>query len=199
VAALLSACGGSSAEEPTERGGTYEVKVTEVEFPASQSVGETALLRLGVRNLSRRPTPALTVTFSIAGEDGQQSSLPFAVHDRGAGIAQADRPVWVLAEKYPRLVGSSSPAGATTSNRKTFNFGTLGPGETTTGIWKLSAVRPGSYTLLYRVGAGLGGAAKAETKGGGVPGGAIRAEISTDLPETEVTDSGEVVEIEKGK
>ena len=34
-------------------------------------------------------------------------------------------------QSYPRLAGSSEPGGATTSNRKTFDFGPLKPGATT--------------------------------------------------------------------
>jgi hypothetical protein len=198
VAAALSACGGSSSgsDEPT---GTFEVKVAEATFPTKQRLGQTSLLRLGIRNTGRKTIPGLTVSFTIAGKEGTASSLPFAIRDPQENLAQSERPVWVLAEKYPRLVGSSESAGATTSSRKTFSFGALKPGETTTGIWKLSAVRAGRYTLLYTVGAGLTGSAKAETEQGVKPGGTFVTEIRTETPETEVTDSGEVVEIGKGK
>jgi hypothetical protein len=198
VAAVLAACGGSSsgATEPT---GTFEVKVTEATFPTEQQLGQTALLRLGIRNTGHKAVPSLVVTFTIAGKEGTASSLPFAIHDPQEGLAQSERPVWVLAEKYPRLVGSNESAGATTANRRTFNFGALKPGETTTAVWKLSAVRPGKYTLLYTVGAGSSGSAKAETAQGVKPGGSFVTEIRTETPETEVTDSGEVVEIGQGK
>jgi len=199
VAVLVGACGGSSSSGSDEPSGTFRVKVTEASFPTSQQIGQTTLLRLAFRNSGKRTIPALTVTITIAGKQGVDSSLPFAVHDPQPNLAQAERPVWVLAEKYPRLVGSSEPAGATTSSPKTFDFGALKPGETTTGIWKLSAVRPGKDTLLYRVGAGLGGNAQAKTTNGATPGGSITAEISTATPETEVTDSGEIVEVGKGK
>jgi hypothetical protein len=198
VAAALAACGGSSSdtEEPT---GTFKVKVTDATFPTKQRLGQTALLRLGIRNTGQRALPGLSVTFTIAGKLGTESALPFAIHDPQENLAQSERPVWVLAEKYPRLVGSSESAGATTSSRKTFNFGTLKPGETTTGIWKLSAVRAGKYTLLYTVGAGGTGSAKVKTDQGVKPGGSFVTEIRTETPETEVTDSGEVVEIGQGK
>lgn len=198
MAAGLAACGGSSSGSG-EATGTFKVKVTEAAFPTKQRLGQTALLRLGIRNTGHRAVPGLTVTFTIAGKAGTESSLPFAIHDPQENLAQAERPVWVLAERYPRLVGSSESAGATTSSRKTFNFGPLKPGQTTTGIWKLSAVRAGRYTLLYTVGAGLGGSAKAETARGVKPGGSFVTDISTETPETEVTDSGEVVEIGQGK
>jgi hypothetical protein len=197
VAALLGACGESSSDA-NEPAGTFQVKVTEAKFPALQRLGQTSLLRLGIRNTGKRTVPGLTVTFTVAGKEGVDSSLPFGVSDPQPELAQSDRPVWVLAETYPRLYGSSEPGGASTSNRKTFDFGELKPGDTTRAVWKLSAVRAGKYTLLYSIDAGLSGRARAKTENGVVPGGSFVAEITPALPETEVTDSGEIVEIKKG-
>lgn len=197
---LLAACGGddssAESEEPT---GNFAVKVSEARFPTLQRLGQTSLLQLAIRNTGERTVPGLSVTFTIAGSQGVTSSLPFAVHDPQPELAQADRPVWVLAETYPRLQGSSDPGGASTSNRKTFDFGALEPGETTRAIWKLSAVRAGKFTLLYTIDAGPDAATKAKTAGGVTPGGSFKIEITERLPETEVTDSGEIVEIKKGK
>jgi hypothetical protein len=200
AAVLLGACGGggSSAgeDEPT---GTFQVKVTEASFPVRQELGQTSLLKLGIRNTGKRTIPGLSVTFTVAGKQGVDSSLPFGVRDPQPELAQPDRPVWVLAETYPRLHGSTDPGGASTSSRKTFAFGELEPGRSTAAVWKLSAVRAGRFTLLYRVNAGLSGNQKAKTTGGVSPGGSFTAEIRSALPETEVTDGGEIVEVEKGK
>jgi hypothetical protein len=198
AAALLGACGSgsSSDDEPT---GTFHVKVTEASFPTSQKLGQTALLKLGFRNTGKRPVPALTVTVTVAGKEGVDSSQPFSIRDPQPELATPERPIWVLAASYPRLYGSTHPGGATTSNHKTFNFGPLKPGQTTKAVWKLSAVRSGKYTLLYSIDAGLSGNAKAETDNGVRPGGSFATEITERLPETEVTDSGEIVEVKKGK
>jgi hypothetical protein len=198
VAALLAACGGESSSDANEPAGTYDVKVTKASFPARQFLGQTALLRIGVRNTGDRTVPDLIVTIGIAGKEGVNSSLPFAIRDPTAGLAQPERPVWVLSATYPRLAGSSDPGGAATSNPKSFAFGELKPGETREAVWKLSAVKAGKWTLLYRVGAGLGGQAKAETTNGVAPGGSFVAQITQELPETEVTDGGEVREITGG-
>lgn len=200
MAALLGACGGGdSSSEANEPEGKFHVKVTDATFPTDQVLGQTSLLQLGIRNTGDRTVPALNVSFTIAGEAGEDSPLPFGVNDPQPELAQGERPVWVLAATYPRLLGSSDPGGATTSSRKTFAFGPLKPGETTKAVWKLSAVRAGQFDLLYSVGAGLGGKAKAITDGDLPPGGSFATVISNELPETEVTDSGEIVEIEKGK
>ncbi len=199
VAALLAACGGESSSDANEPSGTYRVHVSEASFPTKQRLGQTSLLQLAVRNSGKKTIPALTVTITIAGRAGRTSALPFGFHDPQPGLAQSDRPVWVLAETYPRLIGSSEPGGATTSNRKTFSFGALKPGKTVAAVWKLSAVKAGRFTLLYRIGAGLDSGIKAETDGGVPPGGSFVTEITQQLPETEVTDSGEVVEIPQSR
>ena len=199
AAALLAACGGGDEAFFDEPSGNFDVKVSEASFPTLQYLGQTALLQLGVRNTGDRTVPNLTVSFTIKGQQGEDSSLPFGVSDPGPEVAQPDRPVWVLSATYPRLLDSSDPGGASTSNPKTFAFGPLKPGETTKAVWKLNAVRAGQYTVVYRVGAGLGGEAKATTEGGVAPGGSFSTEISDRLPQTEVTDSGEIVEIQKGK
>ncbi len=66
-----------------------------------------------------------------------------------------------------------SPAAPRPRARKTFAFGPLKPGETATAVWKLSAVRAGKYTLLYAVGAGLGGGGEGGDRRRRRPGGSF--------------------------
>jgi hypothetical protein len=193
VALSLAACGGESSSDANEAAGAYPVKVVSAEFPAKQRLGETTLLRIGVRNTGRRALPALTVTISVGGEEGRNSSLPFGYRDPAPGLAQPDRPVWALSAGYPKANGSFERAGAETASPKTFDFGPLKPGATTAAVWKLSAVRTGSFDLLYEIAAGLGGTAKAETAPGTQAGGSFATRITTVPPETVVTDSGRVV------
>ena len=173
------------------------MKVVTAEFPAKQRLGETTLLRLGVRNVGAKTLPALTVTISVGGKEGRNSALPFGYRDPEAGLAQPDRPIWALASRYPKANGSSERAGAETSSPKTFDFGPLKPDGTTEAVWKLSAVKAGHYTLFYEVGAGLGGTEKAEVPTAGdtgtEAGGSFVTQITDVPPETVVTDSGEVV------
>jgi hypothetical protein len=193
VAALLAACGGESSSDANQPAGTYDVRVTDAAFPTDQRLGQTSLMHLGIRNTGKKPLPTLTVTISIAGKEGQASSLPFGTSNPQAGLAQPDRPVWVLAAGYPRLVDSAEPGGASSSNRKTFALGPLKPGATTEAVWKLSAVKAGKFTVLYKIDAGLSGTAKAQTNGVAA-GGSFATEISAVPPDTEVTDDGEVIE-----
>jgi hypothetical protein len=197
----IAACGGSeSSSDSNEASGKYPVKVVTAEFPAEQRLGQTTLLRLGVRNTGAKALPALTVTISVGGKEGRNSALPFGYRDPAPGIAQPDRPVWVLSADYPKVNGSSRRAGAETASLKTFDFGPLKPGATTEAVWKLNAVKAGSYRLFYEVGAGLSGTAKAVIRTSGnsstEAGGSFAAQIASVPPETEVKDNGEVVEID---
>ncbi len=195
---FVSACGGGSSDS-NEPAGTYRAKVVTAEFPTAQRLGQTSLLRLGVRNTGAKAIPAVTVTITIADRQGRNSPLPFGFRDPQPDLAQPDRPVWVLAAGYPKRAGEATPGGAETSGLKTFNLGPLAPGKTTDWVWKVSAVKAGRYVVLYRVDAGLSGAARVETAGGVAPGGSFAVRISKVPPNTIVTDSGEVVTIPNGE
>jgi hypothetical protein len=198
LALTIAACGGgSSGSSAAGEAGTYPVKVVTAEFPPKQRLGETSLMKIGVRNTGETTMPSLTVTISIAGKEGRQSGLPFGIRDPEPGLAQPDRPVWVLSEHYPKLAGSSEPGGAETANEKTFDLGPLDAGATREAVWKLSAVKTGDFTVLYVIGAGLDGEARAETADGVQAGGSFTARISEVPPNTVVTDSGAVVETPK--
>jgi hypothetical protein len=200
VSLFATACGdddsSSSPETSGESKASYEVKVVEAKFPTTQRLGQTTLLRLGVRNTGPKTVPALTMTISVGGKEGRGSSLPFGIRSSEPGLSQPDRPVWVLSEKYPKLDGSEESAGAEGASRKTFVFGPLKEGETSEAVWKLSATRTGTYRLLYAIGAG--GPAKVETANGAKAGGSFTVSIEETPPQTVVTDSGEVVEVKPG-
>lgn len=194
LALSLTACGGGSSSDANETEGSYAVKVSEASFPTEQHLGQTYLLNLGVRNTGDKTIPALTVNVSIKGKEGEGSTLPFGIRDPQPELAQPDRPVWVLAAHYPKFAGVTANGGAETSNPKTFDFGPLKKGATANTVWKLSAVKPGSYTLVYSVEAGLTDATKAKSGGGAAPGGSFTVKINSAERNTEVNDSGEVVE-----
>jgi hypothetical protein len=194
LALTIVACGGESSSDANESSGTFRVKVTEADFPTSQRLGQTSLMKLGIRNTGKKTVPALVVNVSVGGKEGQTSTLPFAIHDPQPELAQPDRPVWVLAAHYPKFAGSSAPGGAETSNQKTYDFGRLKPGRTASLVWKLSAVKSGHFDLLYEVGAGLGNQVKTKTGNGVKPGGSFSVQISSARLNKEVNGRGEVVE-----
>src|SRR5262245_48493563 len=152
-------------------------------------------MEIGVRNESDDAIPGLTVTVSIAGKEGEGSTLPFAVRDPQPGLAQPDRPVWVLAEGYPKLSGATGPGGAEGAALKTYTFGPLKPGASAEAVWKLSATRKGDYRVHYSVGST--GKVEVEAPDGNKPGGTFDAEISSEVPDVTVNDAGEVVELDE--
>jgi hypothetical protein len=207
VAASLAACGGGGGSADKEAAGEFDLGVTAASFPTLQRLGQTTLLKLSFKNEGKKTVPNLVVYFTVAGKQGAAASLPFGIHERQAELANPTRPVWVLAEHFPRLVstgedenglentGEKNPA--VTSSPKVFAFGPLKAGETHSAVWKLSAVREGKYTLRYQVGAGLGTQTKAKTENGVPPGGTFVATITSQTPDTEVTDDGDIVEVQK--
>jgi hypothetical protein len=187
--ALPGCGGGGERQDASEPSGKFPVKIVTSSFPTRQRLAETSLLRLGVQNTGDRTVPALAITISL----DRNAPHPFSIYVTQPGLADPDRPVWVLENDYPKLAGEKRPAGAQTANDKTFNFGPLDPGETVEAVWKVTPVRPGIYTLDYQVDAGLTGKAKAVTADGGPPTGSFAVRISSEPPQTRVNDQGEVI------
>lgn len=196
LALSIAACGSESSSDANEGEGTYRVKVTKAAFASEQKLGDSYRMVLGVRNSGRKTIPALTVSVSIEGKQGEGSTLPFGIRDPQPELAQPDRPVWVLSAHFPKLVNFSTPGGAETSNPKTFDFGPLKAGQMIEVVWLLSAVKPGRYALAYTIDAGLNGLAKADTGTGTAPGGSFAVKISRAPYNTTVSPRGEVLEAE---
>jgi hypothetical protein len=191
LALAASGCGGGGGErqDASEPSGQFPVRIVTSSFPNRQRLAQTSLLRIGVENTGEKAVPSLAVTISM----DRNALNPFSVYDTQPGLADPDRPVWILENDYPKLVGSTRTAGAQTANDKTFDFGTLKPGDTVEAVWKVTPVQAGTYTLDYQIDAGLTGKAKAVTSGGGPPTGSFSVQITDEPPQTRVNDQGEVV------
>ena len=66
------------------------------------------------------------------------------------------------------------------------DHGTAGAGDTRTLDWKVTALRAGTYSLRYRVSAGIDGKATAESFDGSPPRGSFIARISRSTRKTQV-------------
>jgi hypothetical protein len=117
------------------------------------------------------------------------------------GLANPNRPVWVLAHKYPKLLtpgvtidhlDQAPSAGAAAAQTDTFQFGPVPAGEGKDIVWRVTSVRTGTYTVHYEVAAGLQGKAKAVTGSGGPVKGDFVVTISGKPPRTCVNDAGQV-------
>ncbi len=191
-AVTLAACGGGERQDADEPEATFPVQITESEFPNRQRLAETSNLVLGVMNAGDETIPDLAITIST----DPDANDAFSVVSRQAGLADPSRSVWILENGFPRYVDETTPAGADAAQTKTFAFGPLEPGETKNIVWSLTPVQAGTYTVDYRIAAGLEGKAKAVTNGDSVPEGEFVVRISDVPPQTRVDDAGNVVPID---
>ena len=188
----LSGCLGSEDRNqfPDARPGKYPVDVTEVDFEEDQRVGKTYELTIDAKNTGEETIPGLAVTIDLPGRD---STLAFAYRNRQPGVAQGQRPIWVIEEGYPKLAGTVGRGGTNTSNRRTFNFGEVEPGETAEMVWRLVAVQPGDYELGWEMAAGLAPGEKAVNRNGETPEGLLEVEVENRPLLTRVDVNGRVV------
>jgi hypothetical protein len=161
LAAALVACGGGERQDENEAEGTWDVDVISASFPGRQHLAEQAKLRITVKNVDSSAVPNLAVTV-----DG------FDIRKETSQLSERRRPVWVIDEP---------PVNSTTAFTNTWAVGELPAGETKTLSWSVAAVRAGTYTVRWRVGAGLDGKAKARLPDGSVPKGSFIARV-TDKP-----------------
>jgi len=150
-------------------------------------------------------------TATTVDEDEQERSVaegPFSVLSDQPGLAIPARPVWILEQGFPRLAGTepgpgppgeiAQASGAIAVQTNTFAFGSMEPDETIDMVWRVTPVQSGTYTVHYRVAAGLHGNAVAVTEDGGEPEGEFIVQITDAPPQTRVNDAGEVVPIKPG-
>ena len=190
-ALLMAGCGDSGEGQfANEATGEFQAEVINAELEPVQTIAETYDMTIAVRNSGDEMIPAINVTINLPGLD---SNLAFAYGSQQEGLAMNQRPVWVLEEGYPKLADTIGRGGATTTNRRTFEFGELEPGETANTVWRLTAVRAGNYRLAFQVGAGLSPDATAVDANGEVPSGMLPVRISDRARLTEINNQGEVV------
>ena len=137
-----------------------------------------------------------------------QAKGPFSVLSEHPNLAIPSRPVWILEQGFPRIAGTesgqpppgeiASAGGAEAAQTNTFAFGELEPNEIREVVFRVTPVQPGTYTVHYRIAAGLQGKAVAVNSDGSVPEGEFVVQISDVPPQTRVDDSGKVVPIDKG-
>jgi hypothetical protein len=132
-----------------------------------------------------------------ASSDLPSASGSFSVRSSQPGLAIPSRPVWILEEGFPKLAGETGAGGAEAAQTDTFSFGPLAAGENRDIVWSLTPVQAGTYTVHYRIAAGLQGKAKAVTADGSVPEGEFVVQVSATPPQTRVDDSGKVVPIQQ--
>jgi hypothetical protein len=199
LAAGLAACGGGQGQDATEPSGNFPVKVTKAGFPNRQRISARTDLVLGIKNAGKNTLPDLAVTI-YTGETKADGS--FNIRLDQPNLANPSRPVWILENNYPKLLGgdvtlanvSKAPtAGAEAAQTDTFQFGPVKPGKSKQIDWRVTPAMGGTYTVHYEVAAGLQGKAKAVTPDGGPVKGEFVVTITSKPPQTCVTPSGKIV------
>jgi hypothetical protein len=197
----LAACGeGQERQDASEPTGEYPVEVVSSKFPNRQRLAETTDLVIAVENSGEETIPNLAVTIDTAGEGadtgaGSTGAGSFSTRIDNPALANPNRPVWILENKYPRIGGDPAPKGTspgTVAQTNTFGFGELAPDDRLEMIWRLTPVKAGTYTVDYEVSAGLYGNAKAVTSDGSAPEGKFVVTITDKPPKATVSDSGKV-------
>ena len=171
----LAGCGGGPArQDADEPSGTWRVSLPEAKFPRSQHVAEKATMRITVRNDADKAMPNVAVTVDS-----------FSARSEQAGLASAERPIWVV---------DNGPRGGVTAYANTWALGRVPPGGTRTFEWQVTAVQPGRHRISYRVAAGLDGKAKARLDGGSRPEGRFDVNVSREPSQSRVEPgSGDVI------
>ena len=215
----ISACGGGERQDADEPEGDFPVQIVSADFPSRQQLAQNTNLTLSVANTGDKTIPDLAITIfttsnaSTGGSGSTDTStgttgtstapaggLPeaqgsFSVRSEQEGLAIPFRPVWIVEEGFPKLAGQTAPAGAEAAQTDTYSFGSLASNQTRSMVWNVTPVQAGTFTVHYRVAAGLQGKAKAVTADGSVPEGEFVVRISSAPPQTRVNDAGQVVPI----
>ena len=173
---------GSERQDEDEPEGEFTLEIVEASFPARQSTAQRATMRLAVRNTDDRELPNLAVTIATEGADGGDPARAFAVAAEDTRLADGNQPVWIV---------DRGPEGGETAATNTWAVGPTFPGQTRELEWRLTAVRPGTYTVNYRVSPGLYG--KAVPANGQRTTGSFQVEISDEPVPARVNAEGEVV------
>ena len=187
LAGLALAGCGSERQDEDEPEGEFTLEVVEASFPARQTTAQRAVMRLSVRNTDDRNLPNLAVTIDTEAPGGGEAASAFGQTSTDTRLADPDQPVWIV---------DRGPEGGDTAATNTWAVGPVFPGQTREIEWRLTAVRPGNYTVNYRVSPGLDG--RAVPANGQNTTGSFRVRISDEPVPARVNADGEVVRDRSG-
>jgi hypothetical protein len=181
VVVAVAGCGGGR-QDSDEPKGEYTLSIEKASFPARQTTAQTSTMRLRVRNTDDRNLPNLAVTVETAPAAKGAAPTAFGQASSDSRLADPNRPIWIV---------DREPEGGQSAYTNTWALGPMSPGETKDVRWRLTAVRPGTYTVNYRVAPGLNG--KAVPAHGQKVSGSFDVTISDKPVPARVNDKGEVV------
>ena len=182
---LVAGCG-QDRQDADEPEGEYTLSVVKASFPAKQNTAQPVRMRLSVRNTDDRDLPNLAVTVETEPNAKGEAPTAFGVAGTDTRLADPTRPVWIV---------DQDPEGGQSAYTNTWAMGRMFAGETKEIEWRLTAVRPGTYTVNYRISPGLNG--KAVPANGQKTTGSFHVTISDEPVPARVNAKGEVVRGER--
>jgi hypothetical protein len=182
-AVMLGAAGcGNGRQDADEPEGEFTLEVVKASFPAKQTTAQPSVMRLQVRNTDDRELPNLAVTVQTEPSASGDAPTAFGQASGDTRLADPNRPIWIV---------DRDPVGSESAYTNTWALGRMFPGETKQLEWRLTAVRPGTYTIKYAVFPGLNG--KAKVANGQKNAGSFNVTISDEPVPARVNGKGEVV------
>jgi hypothetical protein len=177
----LAGCGGQrqDADEPS---GEFALQVVSARFPTSQTLSQSAVMIMRVRNTSDREVPNLAITVTTDASTRGDSVTAFGQNLADATLASRARPVWIV---------DRDPSGGQSAYTNTWSFGPIPAGGSKTVRWRVTAVRAGHFVVRYRVAPGLNG--KARNAAGSKVSGSFDVTIDNTPPPARVDEDGNVV------
>jgi hypothetical protein len=164
LAALLTACGGSSnkRQDEDEPSGEYQVEVVSAEFPSDQKLAKRSVMEIKVRNAGDEDIPNLNATV-----DDFYYREDLRPGEEETGLADPERPRFVV-DTIPTRPGGPrrdterlDPLERSSAYVDTYPIGKLEAGETATFRWEVTAVKAGPFCIAWKIAAGLDGKAEA--------------------------------------
>jgi hypothetical protein len=180
-AALAGAGCGGERQDADEPSGRYRLEVVKASFPPAQHIAAPSTLSIQVRNADDRPVPDVAVTVETASRPGE-APVAFGTRTPDPELADPARPVWIV---------DAGPAGGDSAYTNTWSLGRLAAGQARTFTWRVTAIKPGRYTVRYRIAPGLNG--KARLASGTRGGGSFRVRIDDTPPRSRIGADGEVI------
>ena len=178
----VGACGGGERQDKGEKAGDYKVVITRASFPAKQAIADATTMKISVRNADDKTLPDVAVTVATDPGDSGGAAQAFSADIADPNVADSSRPIWIV---------DKGPAGGDTAYTNTWALGPLKAGQSKDFEWKVTAVKPGDYTINYSVSPGLTG--KAKVASGGTTKGTFKVNIDDTPPDARVSDDGKVI------
>jgi hypothetical protein len=210
AAVTLSACGSGAPQDVKAPSGNFPVS-TQASFPTKQRLAQNTRLTIVVHNTGSKPIPNVAVTIcngtcAYPAPVGEGTSVEaFAHYLNMPGLAYHSRPVWVINHppgacppKFPATgqgysCANGGPGSFFTVDANTWAGGPVQPGGKREFTWDVTAVVPGTFTVAWRVAAGIYGKAKAVLSDGSMPHGAFKVTIARPPAQSHVNDNGRIV------